>query len=391
MNDAVHGLIGRPPGADAAALAKSHNGIQLNAIESLRGVAALMVLLYHLVELLKVPLPAPLSMIRTHFGLGVPLFYSLSGFVLAFGYAEHLNSSDKMMGYFIRRWFRIAPLFFVMLVVWIAINWILWRNTFSSQTLFLNVSFLFGLVPGSHESIVWAGWSVGIEMLFYLVFPVLIVFIRNTWTGVGAFVGSCILSAAVYNTLVAAGLPSFAYMNLPTHLPYFLAGIVSYRIWQEKGFSQAPAAGAVLLGAGLLLAAALAGSDRVYQHLVDLRFGAAERNAWALVFGMLILSVCFSKNRLLESGPLRYLGQLSFSVYLTHPLVMLMLIQLGFVKALEFHLPGSAAVFVVGALTTFALVVVTSAVSFRFIEAPGIALGRTLATRSRRPVRSLRP
>jgi peptidoglycan/LPS O-acetylase OafA/YrhL len=228
-------------------------------------------------------------------------------------------------------------------------------------------------------------------MLFYLVFPSIIAVVRNVWTGLAAFAAACVLSAAVYNALFAAGLSSFAYMNLATHLPYFLAGVLAYRIWQRRGFVRSPAVGGVLLGIAIVSAVLLASSARVYQHLVDLRFGAAERNAWAVVFAMLILSVSFAKNRLLESGPLRRLGQLSFSVYLTHPMVMLALIELGFVKALESRLPGEPAVFVVGSLLTFALVVTMSMITFRLVEAPGIAWGRRLAVRSMRSAASVVP
>ena len=165
-----------------------HDPKHLDAIESLRGVAALMVLLYHLAELVKMPLPGSLGFISTHFGLGVPLFYTLSGFVLAYGYADRLEGRAQIRRFYIRRLFRIAPLFYAMLALWVLASWLVWNRTFSFQTLFLNMSFLFGLVPGQHESIVWAGWSIGIEMLFYLVFPVIAVLVPNLRAALAGFV-----------------------------------------------------------------------------------------------------------------------------------------------------------------------------------------------------------
>jgi peptidoglycan/LPS O-acetylase OafA/YrhL len=367
-----------------ASSADASSGVHLNAIESLRGVAALMVLFYHLAELLKLPVPDSLAIMQTHFGLGVPLFYALSGFVLAFGYAGRLGSRDQVVGFYTRRFFRIAPLFYFMLVTWLAVNWVVLHSTSSSQTLFLNFSFLFGLVPGAHESVVWAGWSIGIEMLFYALFPIAIVVMTSVWSGCAAFLVSCILSAAVYNAFTSAGLTGYAYMNLATHLPFFVAGIVCFRIWERLRFAQVPLVGLALLLVAAAASVVLVKSDGLYTALVKLRFGAAERNAWAVVFGLLILSVCMAPLTILQRGPLRSFGKVSFSIYLTHPLVMLVLLKSQAVQMLSEHVSGTNFVFAVGAFGTLAVVWAVSALSFRFIEQPGIALGRLIASQTNR-------
>ena len=65
------------------------------------------------------------------------------------------------------------PLFHVMLTAWILYYSHLGSPLPDFKTLFLNVSFLFGLFPKTQISHVPAGWSIGIEMLFYLLFPVI--------------------------------------------------------------------------------------------------------------------------------------------------------------------------------------------------------------------------
>ena len=360
----------------AAKQLTKHDPKHLDSIESLRGVAALMVLLYHLAELVKIPLPGSLGFISTHFGLGVPLFYTLSGFVLAYGYADRLEGRAQIWRFYIRRLFRIAPLFYAMLTLWLLANWVVWNRAFSLQTLFLNMSFVFGLVPGQHESIVWGGWSIGIEMIFYLVFPVIAILVPNVRTALAGFVVACILSSAVFGALSAAGLGSYAYMNLGTHLPFFMGGILAFRIWQTMRLARLPSLGWGLLMASLLLALTVAGSDRLYAMLSKIDF---ERGVWAIVFGMLLLSACYVRNPVLESSPLRNLGKLSFSLYLLHPMIFVGLIKLDFPNYVAQLTHTAMANFLIASVISIGLVWMCSTLSFRFVESPGIEFGKRLA------------
>lgn len=350
----------------------------IESIESLRGVAALMILLYHLAELVKIPLPGSLGFISTHFGLGVPLFYTISGFALAYGYADRLNKPAQIKRFYIRRLFRIAPLFYTMLCLWLLANWVVWNTTVSFRTIALNMSFLFGLIPGQHESIVWAGWSIGIEMLYYLIFPVIVVLIPNLWAALGAFVVACLLSTKIFHALSTAGFGSYAYMNLGTHLPFFAGGFVAFRLWQAMRFARIPRLGWGLLAVSGLLALLVAGSPYVYAALVDIGF---ERGIWAVVFAMLLLSACHTRNPVLESGPLRNLGKLSFSLYLLHPMIMAGLIKLDF-RIWVIQLSEAAMTnFLIAAFFIIGLVWMFSSLSYRFVEAPGIELGKRLVKR----------
>lgn len=357
------------------------NRHQIVTIESLRGVAAMMVVLYHLVELLKVPLPASLDVIRSHFGLGVPFFYLLSGFVLAYGYGDALGGRTEIVAFYVRRLFRIAPLFYAMLIVWTVSSWLVWGKVYSGQTYFLNFTFLYGLVPGYHESIVWAGWSIGVEMLFYLVFPVVACLLPGIVSSVVGFVVVCVLSAAVRNSFEAAGLGSYAYMNLGTHMPFFFAGVLCYRIWQRAGFVAHAGWGKLALLGGLGVAVVLVGWGGLHEFFVELRFGALERNIWAVAFGLILLSACFWANPLLDRGPLLQLGRFSFSVYLVHPFLMLILIKFRFVENLMSVVPHLWANFIVSVVMTVSLVWGVSALTYRTIESPGMRLGRQVALR----------
>lgn len=89
---------------------KSH---RLLGIESLRAYAALAIVFFHLHGVGKVGVPEYFGFIKTHFGFGVPLFFVVSAFSMAYGYCGKLSTESTVLNYFIRRLARIAPLFYL--------------------------------------------------------------------------------------------------------------------------------------------------------------------------------------------------------------------------------------------------------------------------------------
>ena len=167
-------------------------------------------------------------------------------------------------------------------------------------------------------------------------------------------------------------------MNLVTHLPFFMGGVAAFRVWQAMRFARLPSQGWGLLVASGLLALMLASSDHILSLLS--RFGL-ERSVWAIVFGMLVLSACYARNPILESGPLRNLGKLSFSLYLLHPMIMIILIKLDFPKYVVQLTDTTMVNFLIASVISIGLVWMFSTLSFRFVEAPGIELGKRFAQR----------
>ncbi len=348
----------------------------LKSLESLRGVAALMIVFYHLSELLKVPLPDGFGFIHNEFWLGVPLFYTLSGFVIAYGYAERVGNAIQLKQFYVARFFRIAPLFYIMLAMMVLWSWSMHRQTFDLETLVINVTFLFGLAPGKHESIVMGGWSIGIEMLFYILFPLFAMVIRSIAGVVIAFIAACCLSAWA-QWQIGQDFNGYGYMNLLTHLPFFVAGIGGYRIWQLSQFLP-NAAGWKLFG--LSVALGLANFLNVIPGLNRLP-GAIDLDLWALILGSLILSVCLVTFVPLEHRLLRRCGELSFSLYLLHPVLMSVMHKFRLVDKLSAGIANEWLVFISTSIFTISLLWVCSNITYRFIEVPGIALGKRLAQR----------
>jgi peptidoglycan/LPS O-acetylase OafA/YrhL len=68
---------------------------------------------------------------------------------------------------------RIAPLFYAVLPIWLCVMWFKYHQAPNLTAIVANFTFLFGFIPGLHESIAWAGWSIGVEMIFYALLPLI--------------------------------------------------------------------------------------------------------------------------------------------------------------------------------------------------------------------------
>jgi peptidoglycan/LPS O-acetylase OafA/YrhL len=358
---------------------RSAGSSRLEGIEALRCVAAAMIVVYHTVELTGLAIPPALNVIKTHFGLGVPLFYALSGFVLAFGYLDTLQSREQIRKFYARRYFRIAPLFYVMLGTWVLFSRL--RNesfVVGPFEFLLNVSLLFGLVPGRETSLVAAGWSIGVEVLFYLVFPVIAALLTSPFAAALAFCVFSVVSSLTFNALVSLKAGFFAYGNLLTHLPFFLCGTLAYLVWRRDGFRRRPLAGAVLLVGVLVVAAAEVYVPAVSIFLMTFNVVSAVRGVWALVFAALILAICYSPTRLIVNPVTRYLGTVSFSLYLLHPFVIALLLDAQ--RWIDRELGGGLPALAARLALIFSAVTAAASVTYAFIEKPGMNLGKRLTS-----------
>lgn len=143
----------------------------LPSIHGLRGLAATCVVLYHIARLSNINPPEFFGFIKRDFGYSVHLFFILSAYSLMHS-TLHKTNNNWLNDYFIKRIFRIAPLFYVIIFVMLLIQHI------DLNKLLLNLTLTFGMSP--RTGIVWGGWSVGVEIMFYVLFPVLMLLANNT-------------------------------------------------------------------------------------------------------------------------------------------------------------------------------------------------------------------
>lgn len=141
---------------------------RLDALDYLRGLAALGIMIYHLTSWIFGSLPSDsfLGRVGTY---GVSIFYVLSGITLHHVYFAQMESLRDVGQFFIRRVFRIFPLLWLVTAVAIMLA----STRPDSITIFLNLTGLFGFV--AWDAYISTGvWSIGNELVFYALFPILV-------------------------------------------------------------------------------------------------------------------------------------------------------------------------------------------------------------------------
>lgn len=360
---------------------------KVDCLDGLRGVAALWVVFGHAMILTGWRLP-----IVGQPDLGVDLFILLSGFLMVFQANLRSGKEDwadtrTWVGFWIRRFFRIAPLYYVLLMIALIAGSAIYdarvdidtalgkslqassRYEDSSATnILLHVTFLFGLIPQYAFRTPLPDWSIGLEMQFYAAFPFIYLFARRF----GWLVAMIALSSV--GGLIAIGLsasridfPMPAFLALKIHV--FAAGML---IAAAMNTSRATVALYLALAATLI--AIPFGGKADVRHMLT-------RETILLAFFALVhwrsIGAIDRLARLFASPPLHWLGEMSFGVYLFHLLFM------HHAAAWTFGFAGLSPVerFVLTCAVTLPLSYGAAALTYRFVEMPGQAWGKIVAAR----------
>ena len=296
-------------------------------VEMLRGFSVALVLLYHF----GVPGFA--------YGyLGVDIFFVISGFLMAKLYGE-LSTKEAVQDFFVRRAGRLLPAYFVTIIACaIAAAFLLLphevdqvaKQNLWSAALLPNVGFW---KDASYFNYMYFRpllnlWSLGVELQFYLLFPLLLFVARKSPRGLALITASSLAIAGVTNLVD----PSSAFFLLPARLWEFLFGYyaATYKyektsIENQKAFSflhLRPEVWLVVLLVPLVFLLEVVGPT--YFYLAQLGIGSSRfifiHFLCAVLFAAAILRFGGSLGDRLQwiSKPLCLLGRYSYSIYLVH-------------------------------------------------------------------------
>jgi peptidoglycan/LPS O-acetylase OafA/YrhL len=372
------------------AIRSAYSQQRFASLDGLRGIAALCVVGHHL------------NVVGgftewNFFGnsyLFVELFFVLSGFVIAHGYAY--RPKFEVRQFFVLRSFRLFPLHVVMLLVVLALElgkWAAWQygvalnnEPFSGRNAleeFLpNLLLLQAWWPSFYTvSFNFPSWSISVEYYVYLIFAA-------TLFSAGRF------KLLFWFLLFSLGIYWMTFSDRPIPHPvarglqgFFGGALCYFMVRNASAYIKPRWAWLAVVEITVVIAAVWFLAMSLYHKQVPV--------GWMAMCGLLVVVLSFESgavSRLLKNAFFSQMGKLSYSIYLTHYPVLLILTSglliaqklLGVVvvpmqdgqRYFDF---GSTAVNNVYALAVLGLVVLVSSTTYKYIEQPGLALGRKIA------------
>jgi peptidoglycan/LPS O-acetylase OafA/YrhL len=310
---------------------------RIASLDGLRGIASLMVLAYHFGPNITLETSSPfyvLHRIPAFWFDGVDLFFVLSGFLISGILVDARKSPNYFKTFYARRLFRIFPLYYLVLFAYgltIALFHVdtatrLFENPlpFWPYVLYLQN---FSMAAASSFGPIWmaASWSLAVEEQFYLTLPAIIRHVDDR--GLFRFAVFGLAAAPVLRALIQRFefVPQLAnYVLLPGRLDALAVGVLvmlmvrhrrqllmTHRRWIAWG------ATALFLGWSLYL---------YVPNPQSIRLAFMNRTFTSLAFGGILLFLLVSPmsvlGRLLSTRPMRNLGNMAYSTYLFHPILL---------------------------------------------------------------------
>ncbi len=339
----------------------------LKALTSFRFFAAIYVVLFHLgfgLPVLRVPVVG--NFIASG-NSGVPFFFVLSGFILAYNYAQ----VDNLWEFWTARFARIYPVYFIALCLGFSLLF-LPASVFPSHIVLrwvLGLTLLHAWYRPLADTFNLPGWTLSVEALFYAVFPFVLPWVRRMTTQ--AFFWLCSAYLAFLSLpLWGSARPDREQIyflrggSLPLlYLPMFVIGIyLGVRYLRRGGTRRSWWLVLATLSTLLLLCTGSGESDRGF------RKGVLVLSYAALIYGLASV-----RHGLLTNRWMVLAGEISFSIYILQaPIIRL---TKAVARRLELG-PYPTALLVLPVL------ILASYLAYRFIELPArLAIRARLAHR----------
>lgn len=331
---------------------------RLIAMEGLRGLAVTLVFFAHYFGIFENYLgniSSSASRLKIIGDVGVDLFFVISGYLI---YGSLIHRPQPFFPFLYRRIQRLYPAFLVVLAIYLCLSFILTSESKLpagplETVLYIAANIL--LLPGIFEitPIITVAWSLSYEMAFYLTVPWVIEALRlRSWTPWAR--------TAAFLALIVA----WEFVPLPhPRVAMFLCGMILVEMLPAlKGLLRDTR----LLDGATLLAVLALGVVLSRDYSPGLYLGTM------FVVCFLLCTAAFighgPVSRALSVRPLRWLGNMSYSYYLMHGLVLKMFyFVIAHVPALQLE-PGTA--FWLYLPLAFGLTLVGSAVLFLTVERP---------------------
>ncbi len=331
------------------------------ALDGLRGLSCLQIVLFHYYFTVSLPLPWH-GVLRRAVGSidGVGVFFALSGFLIGGILLDHRSSANQLAVFYVRRICRILPVYWLLLLSFLLVR------AADNHWRFGLIAFLDADVPFWHYliftqnnttgmGVMWLAvtWSLAVEEQFYLMFPFLVRFLseRLLWIGVFASFVVCPLlrwqDSETHRLLLGSAdqLMAGVLVTLAVRDDRWRTALQKYRRW---------------VGAGLVIFLVSTVTLAAWFEVNPARYNLSVPFFAALIYYLATEPAQSRLSRALKLVAPVGLG--SYFIYLFH-------LPVAYVVSRWIYYPGTGTVSLV-------VVAILAWLSYRFIEQPLITLGR---------------
>jgi len=343
-------------------------------LDGIRAIAVLIVLIAHVGWAHIVP-----------GGFGVTIFFFISGFLITRLLLAESEKKGKigLKDFYIRRFLRLLPALYLMLVLTWGYMATIGKSpsigeAIGAFTYTMNYHYAYmGAYPGV-SSTPWSHlWSLAVEEHFYLMFPLLLLFVKQNWAkafkiGLGVCIGVLCWRLFTHNVL---GAPhEYTYATTDSRLDSIMYGCLlslglhvwpNHKIWNRL-------IGAVPITIALLTIF-LSFAYRADFFRDTFRYSVQGISLFVLVLNLMFWPQLKFAVRVLETKIISWIGRVSYGIYLWHvPFATLALEQMGMIS-------GTAAYVTFVVIGTFVL----TYISYYGMEKPIVKLRKKFGSHTR--------
>ncbi|WP_412850291.1 acyltransferase family protein [Chryseobacterium sp. PMSZPI] len=298
-----------------------------------------------------------ISNIFLHANVGVSYFFILSGFIMIVAY--HKKDKIQYFDYYKNRFARIYPLYILGLLLYLVTR----SSNFNWYDGFLYLLGLQSWIPGKAMVLNFPGWSISVEFLFYLIFPILYNYLyskgnKSIWVvTIIIWIITQVFSNFYFSSSYYQGphteshelLYYFPLMHINEFLIGNLAGIFFVKNHRQKNYDLP----IILLFLSMLCLLIFV---PIFYH----------NGFMALLFIPLIILISWNNGwltKLFSLKPLEYLGEASYAVYITHIPVLYILREVLKWRKYELDIDNVFWIYMI-------VVILISVLFYQFIEKP---------------------
>ncbi|ACZ76607.1 acyltransferase 3 [Dickeya parazeae Ech586] len=372
---------------------------RLHHIDAMRAIAALCVVIMHFCTRLPGNIVSSSfigDVLTLDFGrIGVVLFFAISGFVIP----GSLQPGQHKAVFWIRRFFRLYPAYWASLCTVILVQWAFIDTTFSFRQILANTTMLQNFLH--FENIEGVYWTLKVELVFYVMvfagfclglndkpaflvsvsafFFCIFIFYLDYWTGITTLSHRFIELINLSNINNTSGgtadnhpLPGLLNMNWGNFCGYFSVMFMgaTLRLWFIGQMNRTGKCATAILAAGwfiVLPVMGLIGYSRTQDVGLFSMYGS-----WITALLMFVVLAFLLPIR---ARAIVWLGVVSYSLYLFHPVVIDILFAFHMTAALASLYP---------ILTLIFCIAISSAVAgmgYKIVEKPAVTVARQLTKR----------